>query len=73
MLPIGNSHPSTIAPPTIGDLWAVASRLGPARPWTPVELGQHYYGAAYRPALRAQVEQALTEASAYFKIGRVGA
>ena len=38
-----------------------------------MELGQHYYGRAYRPALRAQVEQALTEASAYFKIGRVGA
>jgi Cft2 family RNA processing exonuclease len=73
VLSVGSSHPSTVAPPTILDLWAVASRLGPARPWTSVELGQHYYGAAYRPALRGQVEQALVEASAYFKIGRVGA
>jgi Cft2 family RNA processing exonuclease len=69
----GSAHPSTLAPPTMRDLWAVASSLGPARPWTSVELGQHYYGAAYRPALRGQVEQVLTEASAYFKIGRVGA
>jgi Cft2 family RNA processing exonuclease len=68
----GYSHPSAIAPPAIRDLWAVATSLGPARPWTSVELGQHYYGAAYRPALRGQVEQALAEASAYFKIGRMG-
>ena len=72
-LPEVSSQVPAAAPLTIRDLWTVASGLGPARPWTSVELGQHYYGAAYRPALRAQVEQVLTEASAYFKIGRVGA
>jgi Cft2 family RNA processing exonuclease len=67
-------HPAQpIHPPTIHDLWQVASRRGPSRPWTAVELGQHYFGGAYRPALRTQVEQVLAEASAYFKIGRVGA
>ncbi len=59
--------------PTIHDLWAVAVKLGPTRPWTAVELGQHYYGTTYRPALRAQVELVLKEASPYFKQGRIGA
>jgi len=72
-LPEVSSQVSAGAPPTILDLWTIATRLGPARPWTSVELGQHYYGRAYRPALRVQVEQTLAEASAYFKIGRVGA
>jgi Cft2 family RNA processing exonuclease len=72
-LPEVSSQVSAGAPPTIRDLWTIASCLGPARPWTSVELGQHYYGRAYRPTLRVQVEQALAEASAYFKIGRVGA
>ncbi len=62
-----------LQPPTIEQLWQVARQQGPARPWTAVELGQHCYGAAYRPALRSEVEQVLREASPYFKIGRVGA
>ncbi len=56
-LPEVSSQVSAGAPPTIRDLWTIASSLGPARPWTSVELGQHYYGRAYRPALRVQVEQ----------------
>ncbi|MHB8596716.1 MAG: MBL fold metallo-hydrolase [Ktedonobacteraceae bacterium] len=59
--------------PTIEQIWQVARQQGPVRPWTAVELGQHYYGAAYRPAQRSEVEQVLREASPYFKIGRVGA
>jgi hypothetical protein len=62
-----------MAHPTIEDLWRIAVQQGPARPWTAVELGQHYYGIAYRPALRIQIEQTLKEASPYFKQGRVGA
>src|SRR5713101_5063554 len=65
-LPEVSSQVSAGAPPTIRDLWTIASSLGPARPWTSVELGQHYYGRAYRPALRVQVEQTLAEASVYF-------
>src|SRR5947209_4454296 len=60
-------------PPTIEDLWKVACEKGPTRPWTSVELGQHYYGRAYHPGLRPQVEQVLKRAAAYFKQGRVGA
>ncbi len=60
-------------PPTIEDLWKVACEKGPTRPWTSVELGQHYYGSAYHPGLRPQVEQVLKSAAAYFKQGRVGA
>lgn len=61
------------SPPTIHDLWTVAVKFGPTRPWTAVELGQHYYGTNYQPALRAQVELVLKEASPYFKQGRIGA
>ena len=59
--------------PAIADLWRSAALQGPARPWTVVELGQAYYGAGYRPALRAQIEQVLLEAATYFRIERVGA
>jgi hypothetical protein len=62
-----------VSPPTLDALWAVAVNFGPARPWTSVELGQSYYGAAYRPAFRLEVEQVLKEASPHFKIGRMGA
>jgi Cft2 family RNA processing exonuclease len=62
-----------VPPPTIQALWKVSAKFGPTRPWTAVELGQHYYGAAYRPALRGPLEEVLREAAAYFKTGRVGA
>jgi len=62
-----------IAPPTIEALWDMAFKKGPDRPWTAVELGQHYYGPAYRPAFRVEVEQILKEATPYFKQRRVGA
>lgn len=51
----------------------MACEKGPTRPWTSVELGQHYYGRAYHPGLRPQVEQVLKSAAAYFKQWRVGA
>ncbi|MEO6891140.1 MAG: MBL fold metallo-hydrolase [Ktedonobacteraceae bacterium] len=64
-----------IAPPipTITDLWQRALAQGPSRPWTAVELGQQYYGVAYRPTYREQVEQILQDATPYFKYGRMGA
>jgi hypothetical protein len=63
----------TMPPPRIEDLWRVADQRGPMRPWTVVELGQAYYGAAYQPALREEVEYALKEATPYFKQRRIGA
>ncbi|HEY1016501.1 MAG TPA: MBL fold metallo-hydrolase, partial [Herpetosiphonaceae bacterium] len=43
--------PALSAPPTAEALWAaVAARQLPARPWTAIELGQCFYGAAYQPA-----------------------
>lgn len=62
-----------VSAPSLHDLWAVAIERGPLRPWTSVELGQHYYGTHYRPALRPQVEQVLRNAATHFKLGRVGA
>lgn len=67
-----SSRSEEMKPPAIQDLWKVAARKGALRPWTSVELGQHYYGAAYRPVLRTQVERVLKEASPFFKLGRVG-
>ncbi len=66
------SAPHKPAAPGIQDLWELAARLGPLRPWTSVELGQHYYGATYHPSLRSQVELVLKEAAPYFKQGRLG-
>lgn len=63
---------STWSRPTLHDLWAIAIEQGPLRPWTAVELGQHYYGPHYRPTLRQQVEQVLRDATTHFKLGRVG-
>jgi hypothetical protein len=54
-------------------LWQITLEQGPTRPWTAVELGQHYYGPDYHPGLRSQIEAALKEATPYFKQGRVGA
>lgn len=65
--------PQQMPEPTVGDLWAIAQRLGPTRPWTAVELGQRYYGQYYRVALRPAIEAVLQDACVYFKIGRVGA
>ncbi len=66
------STPNKLPPPTIQDLWKLAARLGPLRPWTSVELGQHYYEAAYHPSLRSQIELTLKEVAPYFKQGRLG-
>jgi len=68
--PLSSHEP---AAPTIRDLWSLAIQHGPQRPWTSVELGQCYYGPAYRPVLRSQVEQVLKEASSYFRTRRLGA
>jgi Cft2 family RNA processing exonuclease len=62
-----------LPPPTLDDLWRLALAAGPGRPWTEVELGQAYYGAAYRPALRATITDALRGPAARFKRMRVGA
>lgn len=59
--------------PTLQALWEKAHTHGPLRPWTSVELGQHYYGPGYRPALRPLVEQVLRDATTHFKLGRLGA
>jgi hypothetical protein len=67
------SNTATKAPPTIEALWKHANACGPLRPWTSVELGQGYYGSAYRPVMRQEIELVLKEASPYFKIGRLGA
>ncbi len=64
--------PDEIPSPQIEDLWKVASKHGPTRPWTAVELGQYYYGRAYHPGRRPQVEQVLKSATPYFRQGRVG-
>jgi Cft2 family RNA processing exonuclease len=61
------------AAPTVRDLWSIARQNGSTRPWTAVELGQRYFGQAYRVSLRQSVETVLQDASVYFKIGRVGA
>jgi len=61
------------AAPTVRDLWSIAWQNGTSRPWTAVELGQRYFGQAYRASLRQSVESVLQDASVYFKIGRVGA
>ena len=60
------------AAPTLQELWAIARELAPTRPWTAVDLGQHYYGPAYRVSLRPTIEAVLQDASVYFKIGRLG-
>lgn len=72
-LSMASPSPILVAPPDIEDLWQVARAKGPTRPWTSTELGQYYYGLAYRPAFRAEIETVLKEAAAYFKQGRVGA
>ncbi|WP_338249511.1 MBL fold metallo-hydrolase [Dictyobacter halimunensis] len=64
----------SMALPSIESLWLLARKLGPLRPWTVVELGQAYYGSAYRPALRPLIEQIFkSDTSAYFKRSRIGA
>ncbi|HEX6290192.1 MAG TPA: MBL fold metallo-hydrolase [Herpetosiphonaceae bacterium] len=66
--------PLVVEPPTPAALYAAVQATGAApRPWMAVELGQHYYGAAYTPALRSVVEQALLGADAYFRPQRLGA
>lgn len=67
------THTSEPAQPTLHDLWLVAIKHGAQRPWTSVELGQHYYGTAYRPAFRSQVEEVLKNANTHFKQKRLGA
>ena len=63
-----------LAGPGIEELWLLAKRLGPLRPWTIVELGQAYYGSAYRPALRPLIERVFKQdTSSYFKRNRIGA
>ncbi|GCE24039.1 hypothetical protein KDK_78390 [Dictyobacter kobayashii] len=60
--------------PSIESLWILAKKLGPLRPWTIVELGQAYYGDAYRPTLRPLIEHVFkSDTSAYFKRSRIGA
>jgi Cft2 family RNA processing exonuclease len=59
--------------PSLSDLWRIALEAGPARPWTEVELGSAYYGAAYRPELRPTITAVLRAASSRFKCIRVGA
>ncbi|GHO89291.1 MBL fold metallo-hydrolase [Dictyobacter formicarum] len=64
----------SMAAPSVESLWLLARKLGPLRPWTVVELGQAYYGSAYRPALRPLIEQVFkSDTSAYFKRSRIGA
>ncbi|WP_246039346.1 MBL fold metallo-hydrolase [Dictyobacter alpinus] len=59
--------------PAIISLWMLAKKLGPLRFWSVVELGQAYYGVAYRPSLRPVIEQLFKyDTSAYFKRSRIG-
>lgn len=75
LLPVVEASPGQPEPPppSLSDLWRLALAAGPGRPWSEVELGQAYYGAAYRPALRPTIAATLREASSLFKLIRVGA
>ncbi|GHO57096.1 MBL fold metallo-hydrolase [Ktedonobacter robiniae] len=69
----GSDPGQDMSSPTLQALWEKAHTHGPLRPWTSVELGQHYYGPDYRPALRPLIEQVLRDATTHFKLGRLGA
>ncbi len=63
----------TLPEPALPDLWRLAHERSAERPWTAVELGKAYYGPAYRPALRAQINDLLQNATFYFRVQRLGA
>lgn len=72
--PVVGLDPAGVDPPMPATLYAAVQATGAApRPWTAVEIGQRYYGAAYTPALRAVVEQTLAAAEHYFRPQRLGA
>ncbi|HEY0734747.1 MAG TPA: MBL fold metallo-hydrolase [Herpetosiphonaceae bacterium] len=73
--PVGVPAPvPMVDSPTPATLYAAVQATGAApRPWTAVEIGQRYYGAAYTPALRPLVEQTLVGAERYFRPQRLGA